>query len=33
LLTRTDAGWNIDVYDVHGAKQRSCLFAARKIGC
>jgi hypothetical protein len=33
LLTRNAAAWTIAVYDVHGAKQRSCAFAARKLAC
>jgi len=33
LLTRNGAGWNVDVYDVHGAKERNCAFAARKLVC
>jgi hypothetical protein len=33
LLTRTGAQWNVDVYDILGAKERSCVFAARKLAC
>jgi hypothetical protein len=33
LLTHSGAVWNIDVYDVHGAKERNCVFDARKLAC
>jgi predicted phosphodiesterase len=30
LMTRTEGGWTIDLYDVTGAKTRSCRFTAGK---
>jgi hypothetical protein len=35
LLTKSGAGanWNVDIYNVHGEKQRSCAFSDRKLSC
>ncbi len=33
LLTRKDDGWNVDVFDASGARERSCTYAARRINC
>jgi len=35
LLTKSAAGpgWNVDVYNVHGQKERSCTYSDRKITC
>jgi hypothetical protein len=33
LLTHSGAGWNIDVFDVRGAKERMCVFATGKLSC
>ena len=33
LLIRDGADWRIDVYDVQGAKQKTCKFSARRLSC
>jgi len=33
LLTRMDAGWNIDVFDGSGVRERTCVFASRHLDC
>jgi hypothetical protein len=35
MLTKSDSGpgWNVDVYNVHGQKERSCAFSDRKVTC
>jgi hypothetical protein len=33
LMTRTDDGWRIDVYDGHGAIQRVCQFHNSRVDC
>ncbi len=35
LLTKsvTGSGWNVEVYDVHGKKERSCAFSGHKLSC
>lgn len=33
LLRRGDTGWSVDVYNVRGVKQRSCISAARHLSC
>ena len=33
ILTKGATEWNIDVYNVRGVKQRSCVFAARRLSC
>ncbi|MDE2474105.1 MAG: metallophosphoesterase [Alphaproteobacteria bacterium] len=33
MLIRSGAGWNVDVYNVHGQRERSCTFSDRKLTC
>ena len=33
LLTRERTGWNVGIYNLHGVKTRSCVFAARHLDC
>jgi hypothetical protein len=33
LLTKNAQGWAVDVYDVHGAIERRCLFQAGRVDC
>jgi hypothetical protein len=33
MLVKSGAGWNAEVYNVHGQKERSCTFSDRKLTC
>ena len=33
MLTKSAAGWNVDVYNVHGLRERACTFSDRRLTC
>jgi hypothetical protein len=33
LMTRKDDGWNVDIFDATGKRERTCTVASRRISC